>query len=129
MSYEMYLEDGELTHKAWTAALREGVLLGKSCAECGHVTAAPKAACTRCGCREADVVELPTRGEVYAETTVYVPPEAFADEDAYGVGLVDVGDARLMAKFEDKPAIGDLVELSGIADQDIAPGPLFRPVD
>jgi uncharacterized OB-fold protein len=125
MTYEMYLEDGELTHSAWTRALREGVLLGKACSDCGYVTAAPKAACTRCGSPDAEIVELPTEGEVYAETTVFVPPKAFMDQDSYGVGLVDLGDTRVMAQLEEGTEIGDPVELQGTIDQDVTPGPLF----
>ena len=40
--------DGVLTCRKWAAALREGILLGQECSECGHVTAAPKVACAQC---------------------------------------------------------------------------------
>jgi uncharacterized OB-fold protein len=125
MNPETYLEDGDLTHSAWTSALEEDVLLGRECADCGYVTATPKAACTRCGCADAEVITLPTNGEVYTETTVFVPPEAFADTGPFGVGLVDVGGARIMAELEEVTAIGVQVELLETVDEEASPGPLF----
>lgn len=127
MSVEIYPEDGELTHKAWSAALREEILLGERCADCGHVTAAPKAACARCGSRDTAVVELPTEGTVYAETTVFVGPAAFSDTEPYGVALIDVGDARIMAHLDGDAVVGDVVEFRGAVEQDEIPGPLFAP--
>jgi uncharacterized OB-fold protein len=129
MNVNTYLEDGELTHGAWTAALREDVLLGERCSDCGHVTAAPKAACARCGARDTSVIELPTEGTVYAETTVFVGPAAFTDETPYGVALVDVGDARLTAHIDGDVAIYDRVEFRGIVDEDDSPAPLFGPAE
>jgi uncharacterized OB-fold protein len=129
MSVETYLDDGELTHRAWSAALREDVLLGERCTDCGHVTAAPKAACARCGSRDTAVVELPTEGTVYAETTVFVAPAAFSDTEPYGVALIDVGDARIMAHVDGDVVAGDAVAFRGTVEQDDTPGPLFGPVD
>jgi uncharacterized OB-fold protein len=129
MSVDTYLEDGELTHRAWSAALREDVLLGQRCGDCGHVTAAPRAACARCGARETTVVELPAEGTVYAETTVFVGPAAFTEVEPYGVALIDVGDARIMAHVDDEVDIGDAVEFRGTVEQDDSPGPLFGPAD
>jgi uncharacterized OB-fold protein len=128
MSVEAYLEDGELTHRAWSAALREDVLLGERCADCDHVTAAPKVACARCGSRDTAVIELQTEGTVYAETTVFVAPAAFSDAEPYGVALIDIGDARIMAHIDGDVDIYDHVEFSGIVDEDGSPAALFAPV-
>jgi len=115
-----------LTHATWAAALRDGRLLGQSCRECGHVAGAPKAACAHCGSRDLATVRLPTTGEVYTETTVNVPPEGF-EEESYQVGMVTVGDARVMARFESAVAIGDGVALSGyVTGEDDAPVPAFE---
>lgn len=116
------------TYDTWQRALTDGVLLGKACPECNHVTAAPKAACVRYGHRETYIVELPTVGTVYAETTVYVPPTAFEDRSPYGVSLVQVGNARLMAHLEGDAEIGDRVKLDGAIKADGSYGPLFIPV-
>lgn len=129
MSVETYLEDGELTHRAWSAALREDVLLGERCADCDHVTAAPKAACACCGSRDTAVIELQTEGTVYAETTVFVAPAAFSDAEPYGVALIDIGDARIMAHIDGDAAAGDAVAFRGTVEQDDSPAPLFGPAD
>lgn len=120
-----YLDDGRLRHDGWARALQKGILLGQECADCGHATAAPKAACARCGSAEIQPVRLPTEGQVYTETTVHVPPEQF--DGPYQVALVTLGDARVMARVEGEAAIGDRVRLSGTVEADREPAPLFGP--
>jgi len=125
-SVDEYLEAGQLKHKGWTRALRDGLLLGQTCEVCGHVTGAPKAACARCGSEGISPARLPQTGEVFAETTVHVPPEQF--DGPYQVALVTLGDAQVMARVEDGTCIGDAVELKGTVEADRHPGPLFGPV-
>ena len=120
---EEFVGDDGLSHNDWKRALREGVLLGQECTECGHRSGAPKAACARCGNRELEAVELPTSGDVYTETTVMVPPEQF--EGPHRVALIDLGSARIMAALEGDVEIGETVELVGVIEQDTEPGPLF----
>ena len=129
MSVETYLEDGELTHRAWSAALREDRLLGQRCPDCEHVTTAPKAACARCGARDLAVVELSTEGTVYAETTMFVGPAAFTEVEPYAVALVDLDDARVMAHIDGDVEIGDPVAFIGAVEEDDTPAPLFGPAD
>jgi len=120
-------EHDHLTHEEWAAALREGRLLGQECADCGHVAGAPKAACAHCGSREVETVELPAEGVVYSETTVAVPPDWF-EERGYQVALVEVGEARLMARIdaeEEEVAIGDEVTFEGAFEEADQPAPLF----
>ena len=106
-----------LSHETWTAALREGGLLGGRCPECGATQGAPKAACPHCGTRPLETVALPTEGTVYTETTVNVPP-AGIDDRGYQVALVDLGEARVMGRLVDQDvSIGDTVVLSGF-DED-----------
>lgn len=115
----------ELTHATWAAALRDGRLLGQACTDCDHVAGAPKAACAHCGSRDLATVRLPTTGTVYTETTVMVPPEGF-EQGGYQVGIVAVGDARVMARFETAVEIGDEVTLSGYLATDGDPVPTFE---
>ena len=129
MSVDTYLDDGELTHGDWSAALREDHLLGQECHDCGHVTAAPRAACARCGTRDMEVVELPMEGTVWAETTVFVGPAAFSGTEPYGVALIDLGGARIMAHIDGEVAIGDGIAFAGTVEADDFPGPLFAPID
>lgn len=118
-------DDGRLTHKEWKQALEDDVLLGQACADCGHETAAPKAACARCGSRDVDAVELPTAGTVYTETTVSVAPQQFGDDAPYTVAIVTLGDARVMARVEGTVDIGDDVRLQGHVEADGEVAPLF----
>ena len=118
-----YLADGGLTHAGWSRALRDGVLLGQHCPDCGHATAAPKAACAKCGSREIGVVQLPTDGEVYTETTVAVAPAGF--EAPYQVALVSLGEATVLAHVDGEASIGDAVELCDTVEADGGPVPVF----
>lgn len=118
-----YLDDGRLTHRAWAQALRDGVLLGQQCGVCGRATAAPKAACGSCGSRVLDVVQLPTEGEVYAETTIAVSPAGF--EAPYQVAIVSLGETRVLARIDGEVAIGDSVELVDVTEVDGQPAPVF----
>lgn len=117
------LEIENLTHAEWARTLREGLLLGQECEDCGNRTAAPKAACVRCRGGNIKTVELPTTGVVLTETTVGVAPEQFTGP--YQIGLIDLGDATIMARFEDDIQIGDSVTLIGTVEEDIYPAPLF----
>lgn len=128
---EQYTADGRLKHAGWKRALEEGLLLGQVCTECGHGTAAPKAACPHCGSEALEIRQLPTRGEVYTETTVAVPPDAF--EGPYQVAIVSLESedgeaARVMGMIDGEAAIGDAVELAGLVDADAEPGPRFEPI-
>ena len=118
------MTENPLTHDEWAGALRDGELLGQHCPDCGHETAAPKAACARCGSRSIETVSFPTEGTVYSVTTIGVPPADF--EGPYDVAIVDLGDAHVLAGLEDEAAIGDRVELEGVVGDD-EPAPLFTP--
>lgn len=121
---EAFLEDGVLTASAWARALRDGVLLGQRCGSCGHVTAAPKAACASCGERALSVEALPASGEVFSHTTIAVPPDGFAGP--YRVGIVDLGEARVLGRVPDDAAIGEEVSLAGIVEDDQRVAPRFE---
>ncbi|WP_207590124.1 zinc ribbon domain-containing protein [Halomontanus rarus] len=112
-----------LTHAEWAAALADGELLGQRCSDCGHETAAPKAACARCGSRSLETVSLPTEGVVYSETTVAVAPAGF--EGGYRVAVIDLGEARVLARLEGDAGIGDSVEFVGPLEDGEEPAPLF----
>ena len=122
-------DDGDrvLTYRKWAAALREGTLLGQECSECGHVTAAPKAACAQCGSRVVSPIELDTDGEVYSETTIAVPPERFEGE--YQVALVDLGAGRVLARIEDTVEIGERVRFAEAMEAEGHPAPVFEPIE
>lgn len=107
----------------WREALRDGRLLGQHCPDCGHETAAPKAACAQCGSQAVERVDLPTEGEVYARTRIEVAPAAY--EGPYDVGLVSVGDARVLARLDGHFEIGDAVSLQDVFEGEHGPAPVF----
>jgi uncharacterized OB-fold protein len=117
------------THDAWAEAVRDGRLLGATCRDCGATVGAPTAACPHCGARALSVRDLPTRGTVYTETTIEVPP-AGVEERGYQVAVVDLGDARVMGRLDDEAvAIGDDVVLAGFLEDDQGnPAPRFEAV-
>lgn len=117
-------EDGTLTATGWADALRAGRLLGQACERCDHVTAAPKAACAECGSRSLQVVDLPTEGEVYSETTIEVAPEGF--DAPYTIVIVTVGDARVLGRTEESVSIGDTVELRDVLEAENFVSPIFE---
>lgn len=110
--------DGRLTHAEWSAAIRDGELLGQHCPDCDGVQGTPKAACPHCGSTDLETVELSTEGVVYTETTINVPPLG-VDERGYQVAVVDLGEGRVMGRLEgDRAEIGDAVVLSGFNEDD-----------
>lgn len=115
-----------LTYDDWAEAVREGELVGLECDDCGNVTGTPKAACTDCGSRSLSRVTLPDEGTVYSETTVAVAPIGF--DGGYKVGIVQVGDARVLGRLEEDAEIGDEVALSGVFEREgeDEPAPVFE---
>lgn len=116
--------DDLLNHETWVAALKDGTLLGQRCEECNRVTAAPKAACTRCGTRHLETVVLPTEGKVYSKTRIEVAPEGF--DAPYQIGLIHLGETSVMARVMGSVSIGDGVEFTGVIETD-PPAPEFKP--
>ena len=115
-----------LDYVEWADRLRDGELLGQECAECGHTTAAPKAACAQCGSRTIATVTLPTTGTVHSETTIAVAPEGFEGE--YQVAVVRLGDAKILGRIDDTVEIGDRVSFTDVVVADDHPAPVFTPV-
>lgn len=118
-------ESNELNYQKWATALREGTLLGQRCSDCEHATAAPKAACARCGSQNLEAIELPSTGEVYTETRLEVVPEGF--EGSHHVVLVALGDVKVMAHVPEAVEIGDRVELTSTIEDNGAVAPVFEP--
>jgi uncharacterized OB-fold protein len=122
-SPDAYQSDGRLTTAGWQAALEDGVLLGQACTDCDHVTAAPKAACARCGSRDLSTVRLPEKGTVYSVSRIEVAPSGF--DAPYYVGLITLGDGRVTARLTGAADVGDTVEFQGSASTPEGPAPRF----
>lgn len=112
----------------WTTTLREEqVLLGQRCPDCGHETAAPKAACAHCGTYPLETVRLPTEGTVYARTTIHVAPDGF--DGPYDVALIELGEARTLGRVRDDPEIDDSVAVADVIESEAGPAPVFEPFE
>jgi hypothetical protein len=121
---------GETTpdYDQWTTTLREEqALIGQRCPGCGHETAAPKAACVRCGTRALETVRFPTEGTIYATTTIHVAPDGF--EGPYDVALIDLGEARTLGRVRGEPGIGARVAIVDVFESEEGPVPVFEPVE
>lgn len=109
-----------------TEALRDEVLLGQECGNCGHIAMTPKAVCTTCGNTALEPIRLPTEGVVFSESSVSVAPKGF--ELGYQLALIelrDTGGARLLAQTDGGADIGDEIELMGVFEAGDAPCPIF----
>ncbi|WP_332899575.1 Zn-ribbon domain-containing OB-fold protein [Haladaptatus sp. CMSO5] len=115
-----------LTYESWSESLKNGTLLGQECADCGHQTAAPKAACVRCGSRDIATIELETTGEVYSETTIAVSPLGF--DAGFKLAVVQLGEAKTVGRVNDGVEIGDTVTLSDVFEHEGQPSPVFESV-
>ncbi|MFC7131588.1 MULTISPECIES: Zn-ribbon domain-containing OB-fold protein [Salinibaculum] len=119
-----YVQGERLSDDDIARALRDGVLLGQECADCGHGTGTAAAACSHCGSRDTTAVVLPEDGEIYTETRINVPPPAF--EGPYTVAIVELSDGtRLTAHIESDVSVGDAVSFQGTIAEDIRPAPVF----
>ncbi len=78
----------KLTHVQYFEALKENVLKGLKCLECGTITVPPKAACDECGGVDQEVVQLTGDGTIRTFTVIRVAPEGF--QAPYVVVLVQL---------------------------------------
>lgn len=89
----------EFTAPFWNA-LAEGSFVSTRCGACGHVTFPPKPVCPDCWSSDVQWTDLATTGVLYSWTRVHAPPEAFAVESPYALGIVDLaGGIRLACRL------------------------------
>jgi hypothetical protein len=67
----------KLTHIQYFEALKENILKGLKCLECGTITVPPKATCDQCGSTNQEITQLSGDGVIRTFTVVRVPPEGF----------------------------------------------------
>jgi hypothetical protein len=86
----------EFTAPFWKA-LAERRFISTRCTVCGHVTFPPKPICPNCWSFDVQWKELQTTGVLYSWTRVHAPPQAFADESPYALGIVDLTEGIRLA--------------------------------
>jgi uncharacterized OB-fold protein len=77
-----------LTHVQYFEALKENVLKGLKCLDCGTITVPPKATCDDCGSSNQEVTQLSGEGNIRTFTVIRVAPDGF--EAPYIVVLVQL---------------------------------------
>jgi len=76
-------------------------LTATRCLDCGYVSFPPKAACPKCGSRNVVREELPKVGSVITYTVLNVPIKGFEEQAPLIVGLIKLGEARMLAQLTD----------------------------
>jgi len=62
------------------------------CKKCGYVSFPPRLVCPQCGWREFETIKLAEQGQIISYTIIRVPPQQFADQVPYAVGIVKLDD-------------------------------------
>jgi len=84
----------------FAAHLRDGRLMGSTCAACGQLSFPPRADCPVCRHDEFTFTEMSGQGVVMTYTTIAAAPAGFEDEVPFVLGVVDLKEAgRLLAAF------------------------------
>ena len=67
----------KLTHIQYFEALKENILKGLKCLDCGTITVPPKATCDECSSTNQEVTQLSGEGTIRTFTVIRVAPEGF----------------------------------------------------
>jgi len=62
------------------------------CKKCGTICFPPRLICPKCKTREFETTTLADKGKVISYTIIRVPPQQFADQAPYAVGIVELED-------------------------------------
>ena len=72
------------------------------CQNCGYIAFPPRRVCPRCRSRAFEAVRLADAGKIITYTVIRVPPQPFADQAPYALGIVELDDGvRLMGQVVD----------------------------
>jgi uncharacterized OB-fold protein len=78
----------KLTHVQYFEALKENILKGLKCLDCGTITVPPKSVCDECGSTNQEIIRLSGDGTIRTFTVIRVAPEGF--KAPYVVALVQL---------------------------------------
>jgi uncharacterized OB-fold protein len=67
----------KLTHVQYFEALKDNILKGLKCLDCGTITVPPKATCDECGSTNQEITQLSGEGTIRTFTVIRVAPEGF----------------------------------------------------
>jgi len=96
--YTSWLPETDLMAK-FIEALKQGKVMGTRCTKCGEGYLPPRALC-KCGSREVEWYEAPTRGKLLTYTLVTFPPDSMTKYAPYIVAVAELEDgSRLLAQI------------------------------
>jgi len=67
-------------------------LEARKCKKCGTISFPPRLICPKCKTRKFETVKLADKGKVISYTIIRVPPQQFADQTPYAMGIVELDD-------------------------------------
>lgn len=72
------------------------------CLNCHLVVFPPRLICPACKSRKFETVKLTDKGKILSYTVIRVPPQPFADQAPYAVGIIELDDGvRLTGQIVD----------------------------
>ncbi|MEM0112591.1 MAG: Zn-ribbon domain-containing OB-fold protein [Fervidicoccaceae archaeon] len=71
------------------------------CKKCGNAMFPPKHTCSKCGSRDVDILTPPREGKLISWTKLYEVPIGFVNERPIYLGLVQLGEIKVMAQIVD----------------------------
>lgn len=100
----------------WRLQQQRYGLVGEVCPHCEEKIFPPRDVCPNCGEEAKTLYTFSGKGEVYSYTTIYDPPEGYAENAPYTVALVKLTEgplvtAQLTDVDNDKVQIGMPVEM------------------
>lgn len=88
--------------RSWREIPQRYRLEAGKCRNCGYIAFPPRLVCPRCRSRSFDLARLADAGKIVTYTVIRVPPEPFADQAPYALGIVELDDGvRLMGQVVD----------------------------
>lgn len=81
----------------WRTQKTRYALVGNTCRNCQARYLPPRELCPRCGGQDLPSQTFCGRGEVFSFTTVYHPPDGYAEFSPYTVALVKLEEGPLIA--------------------------------
>jgi uncharacterized protein len=79
-----------LSVNEYLEALKQGVLKGVKCKDCGFITAPPRSSCRNCYGQNFEIINLSGRGKITTFTTIFTPSEVRRGQGPYVVIVVEL---------------------------------------
>jgi hypothetical protein len=88
--------------RTWREIPQRYRLEAGKCKNCGDIAFPPRLVCPRCQSRAFETIKLADAGKIITYTVIRVPPQPFADQTPYALGIVELDDGvRLMGQVVD----------------------------